>query len=105
MKTTPKHQYGKYSLHRGQIIRGDKNLSNGTGPDSTGRQNIGFKLCLNIGNAFAKIVKYHGAIHNYESATSSSPNHKTGVNVLLCYIVLGDTEKVSGVIPNLCNCP
>ena len=30
---------------------------------------------------------------------SSYPDHKNGENPLLCYVVLGDVEKVSGVLP------
>ena len=66
--------------------------------------NIGFKVHRNIGNAFVNIGKYCGAIHNYESAMSSSPDHQPGVNVMLYFFVLGNVEKVSGVLPQLCRC-
>ena len=66
---------------------------------------IGFKVCRNVGNAFFKIGKYHNAIHNYEAAMSSSQDDDTGVNALLCHVVLGYAEKVSVVLPKLCHCP
>ena len=68
-----------------------------------GRKNIGFKVCHNIRNAFVKIEKYRVLINNYESTMNYSPDHKTGVNALLCYAVLGYSEKVSGVLPKLCH--
>ena len=58
---------------------------------------IGFKVCRNIRSAFVNIGKYLNGIHNYEAYMIYSPYHKTGVNSLLCYFVLGDAEKVSRV--------
>ena len=36
-------------------MKGDRNISIGTGPDSTGRKNIGFKECRIVINAFVNI--------------------------------------------------
>ena len=36
---------------------------------------------------------------------SSSPDYWNGVNELLCYVVLGDAEKLIDVLPKLCHCP
>ena len=54
---------------------------------------IYFKVCRKIRNAFVNIGKYRDAIHNCESAMSSSTYQETGVNELLCYVVLGYEEK------------
>ena len=54
---------------------------------------IDFKVCCNIGNSYVNIGKYCNAIHNYEASISYYPDHKTGVNVLLFYVVLGDADK------------
>ena len=62
------------------------------------------KVYRNTGNSFVKIGKYRNTIHNYESAMSSSPDHQPGVNVMLYFFVLGNVEKVSGVLPQLCRC-
>ena len=64
----------------------------------------GFKVCCNIGDAFINIKKYCNAIQNHEATRSSSPDHHTGTNALLCYVVLEDADKVSGVLPKLCHC-
>ena len=56
-----------------------------------------FKVCCNIGNALVNIGKYRDVVQNYEAAMSSFPDHKTAVNALLCYVILVDVEKVSGV--------
>ena len=68
-------------------------------------KNIGFKVCRNIGNAFVRIGKYCNKIQNYEAAMSSSLFRETDVNVLLCYAVLGDAEKVNDVLPQLYHFP
>ena len=68
------------------------------------KEKIGVKVYRNTGNAFVNIGKYHNTIHHYESAMSSSPDHKTGVNVMVYFFVLGDVEKVSGVLPQSCRC-
>ena len=59
---------------------------NGTGPDSTGRKNIGFKVCRNNGNSFVMIGNYRNTIHNYEDTIISSIYQETGISefVILC---------------------
>ena len=56
-------------------------------------ENIGFKVCRNIGNDFVNIENYRDAIKNYETAMSFSPEHENAINALLYYVVLGDAEK------------
>ena len=56
-------------------------------------ENIGFKVCYNIGNALDKIGKYRDTIYNYEYDMNYSPDQENGVNALLCYFVIGYAEK------------
>ena len=56
-------------------------------------ENIGFKVCRNIGNDFVNIENYRDAIKNYETAMSFSPEHENAINALLYYVVLGDAGK------------
>ena len=53
----------------------------------------GLKVCRNIGNTFIKIGKYRDTIQNYESAMSSSPDHKTYANSFLFYVIIGYEGK------------
>ena len=66
---------------------------------------IGFKVCRNTVNDFVKIIKYRDVIHNYEAAMSSSPDHKTGVNGLLCYAILGDAGKIKRCFTKIMSLP
>ena len=68
-------------------------------------KNIGFKVFRNIRNAFVDIGKYRNVIDYYEAAMIYSPDRETGVNALLCYVVIRDAEKVSGVLPKLFHRP
>ena len=68
-------------------------------------KNIDFKVCRDIRNSFVKIGNYRDVIQKYEDAMSYSPDHETGVNALLCYIILGYAEKCKQCFTKIMSLP
>lgn len=55
---------------------------------------LGFKICRNVGNCMFKLGRFGDAIQSFETVMNSSPDHRTGFNLILCYFTLGDIGKM-----------
>lgn len=53
-----------------------------------------FRICRNIGNAFIKLGQFQDAIESYETIMAESPDIQTAFNLLLCLYARGDKEKM-----------
>jgi intraflagellar transport protein 88 len=63
--------------------------------DQTSREekDTRLKILRNIGNTFVKIGKLRDAIIAYEDAVGTSYDMKSCINLISCYVQLGDEEK------------
>jgi intraflagellar transport protein 88 len=60
---------------------------------NTGKE-IRFKIFRNIGNAFVRLGQFQDAVPSYETIMGGNPDFQTGFNLILCYLALGDAEKM-----------
>ena len=59
----------------------------------TGKE-LRFKITRNIANAYVKMGQYQDAINHYEAIMKEIPDMQTGFNLLLCYYVLRDKDRL-----------
>eukprot|EP01065_Artemidia_motanka_P006525 TRINITY_DN1320_c1_g1_i1.p1 TRINITY_DN1320_c1_g1~~TRINITY_DN1320_c1_g1_i1.p1 ORF type:complete len:799 (+),score=323.56 TRINITY_DN1320_c1_g1_i1:143-2539(+) len=59
----------------------------------TGKE-LRYKITRNIANAFVHMGNYQDAITNYEAIMKENPDIQTGFNLLLCFYVLRNQEKL-----------
>eukprot|EP01061_Rhynchopus_euleeides_P019978 TRINITY_DN32714_c0_g1_i1.p1 TRINITY_DN32714_c0_g1~~TRINITY_DN32714_c0_g1_i1.p1 ORF type:complete len:752 (+),score=345.02 TRINITY_DN32714_c0_g1_i1:306-2258(+) len=59
----------------------------------TGKE-LRFKITRNMANAYVKMGQYQDAINHYEAIMKESPDMQTGFNLLLCYYVLRDKDRM-----------
>ena len=60
---------------------------------TTGKE-LRFKITRNMANAYVKMGQYQDAIAHYEAIMKESPDIQTGFNLLLCYYVLCDKDRM-----------
>ncbi|CAM9520941.1 unnamed protein product, partial [Chrysoparadoxa australica] len=60
---------------------------------NTGKE-LRCRIFRNIGTAFIRMGQYQDAIGSYETIMSSSPDLKTGFNLILCYYALEDVGQM-----------
>ncbi|KAM9566225.1 intraflagellar transport protein 88 homolog isoform 1-T1 [Guaruba guarouba] len=63
------------------------------------------KIMENIGVAFIKTGQYTDAISSFELIMSTSPNLKTGFNLILCYFAIGNCEQMKKAFQKLIAVP
>jgi intraflagellar transport protein 88 len=71
---------------------------------NTGKD-IRFKIFRNIGNAFVRLGQFQDAIPSYETIMQGSPDFQTGFNLILCYLAIGDSEKMKRGFSKLLSIP
>eukprot|EP00756_Hemistasia_phaeocysticola_P061375 Hpha_TRINITY_DN4855_c0_g1::TRINITY_DN4855_c0_g1_i1::g.20295::m.20295/K16474/IFT88; intraflagellar transport protein 88 len=59
----------------------------------TGKE-LRYRIRRNIANAFVQMGNYQDAIINYEDIMKENPDIQTGFNLLLCYYILSQPEKL-----------
>eukprot|EP01063_Lacrimia_lanifica_P006877 TRINITY_DN14353_c0_g1_i1.p1 TRINITY_DN14353_c0_g1~~TRINITY_DN14353_c0_g1_i1.p1 ORF type:complete len:843 (+),score=407.02 TRINITY_DN14353_c0_g1_i1:52-2580(+) len=59
----------------------------------TGKE-LRLRITRNIANAYVKMGQYQDAINQYEVIMKEYPDMQTGFNLLLCYYVLRDKDKL-----------
>eukprot|EP00659_Diplonema_papillatum_P015534 gene15534-23705_t len=59
----------------------------------TGRD-IRFRITRNIANAYVRLGQYQDAINHYEVIMKDSSDIQTGFNLLLCYYILRDKDRM-----------
>ena len=60
---------------------------------TTGKE-LRFKITRNMANAYVKTGQYQDAINHYESIMKDAPDMQTGFNLLLCYYILRDKDRI-----------
>lgn len=71
---------------------------------TTGKE-IRFKIFRNIGNAFVRLGQFQDAVPSYETIMGGSADFQTGFNLILCYLALGDAEKMKRGFSKLLTIP
>jgi len=71
---------------------------------NTGKE-IRFKIFRNIGNAFVRLGQFQDAVPSYETIMGGNPDFQTGFNLILCYLALGDSEKMKRGFSKLLSIP
>jgi intraflagellar transport protein 88 len=71
---------------------------------NTGKE-VRFKIFRNIGNAFVRLGQFQDAIPSYETIMGGNPDFQTGFNLILCYLALGDGEKMKRGFSKLLSIP
>eukprot|EP00899_Mesostigma_viride_P015499 jgi/Mesvir1/23950/Mv10720-RA.2 len=57
-------------------------------------KDVRYRIIRNIGNAFVRLGQYQDAVQSYENIMEGSPDFQSGFNLVVCYVALGDKEKV-----------
>eukprot|EP01112_Ceratiomyxa_fruticulosa_P007148 TRINITY_DN1846_c0_g1_i1.p1 TRINITY_DN1846_c0_g1~~TRINITY_DN1846_c0_g1_i1.p1 ORF type:complete len:797 (+),score=173.42 TRINITY_DN1846_c0_g1_i1:139-2529(+) len=63
------------------------------GPDGSGKQTR-CRISRNIGTAFVRMGQFSDAVSHLETVMEDSPDHRSGLNLVVCYFSLGDKEKM-----------
>jgi intraflagellar transport protein 88 len=71
---------------------------------NTGKE-VRFKIFRNIGNAFVRLGQFQDAIPSYETIMGGNPDFQTGFNLILCYLALGDGDKMKKAFSKLLSIP
>jgi intraflagellar transport protein 88 len=53
-----------------------------------------YRILRNIGNAFMRLGQYQDSVLSYEAIMEIKIDHQTCYNLIICYYVLGHTEKM-----------
>lgn len=68
-------------------------------------QSFRYKILRNIGNCLLRSGQFPEAIVHFESIMENNPDPHSGLNLIICYYALGDTEKMKKSYSQLLSVP
>lgn len=85
---------GNIYFKQGNLAKAIKNYRMALDQVPTTHKEVRIRIMQNIGGAFVKLGQFNDAITSYEHIISEKPDFQSALNLILCYVTIGDKDKM-----------